>query len=53
MIWNGMKNKCTDVIDRDKDTSLSKKGKSYLLSWKRVLIWEMDMSNSKIETSGL
>jgi hypothetical protein len=48
-----MKNKCTDVIDRDKDTSPSKKGKSSLLSWTRVLIWERDLSKSKIETSGL
>ena len=35
-----MKNKCTDVIDRDKETSPFK-------------IWERDMSKSKIEASGL
>ena len=33
-----MTNKYTDVIDRDKETSPSKKGKSSLLSSTRVLI---------------
>jgi hypothetical protein len=40
-----MKNKCTDVIDRDKETSPSKNGISSLLSWTRVLIWERDKKN--------